>query len=333
MIQPQITKFLQNKKNLLAFSAGGDSTALFFLLLEQNIPFDIAIVDYNLRKQSKAEVTYAKELANKYKKECYVKNSPKIKNNFEANARKIRYDFFSHLIEQNGYETLLTAHHLGDRLEWFLMQFTKGAGAVELVGMRQIEQKDNYTLVRPLLGVTKEELVEYLKLHKIVYFEDETNSDLSYKRNYFRHKFAQPLLQEYAKGIAKSFEYLDKDVNILVEDIEINSFEDMAFFYTTSNKRAQIVALDRYFKKIGHLLTKNERFLLETKQEVIISRRYVVAFFDDFVCITPFVQNVTLPKEFKEECRVLKINQKQRAFFFLNKKSFEFYKTLNKKKV
>jgi len=333
MIQPQITKFLQNKKNLLAFSAGGDSTALFFLLLEHNIPFDIAIVDYNLREQSKAEVAYAKELAKKYQKECYVKNSPKIKNNFEANARKIRYDFFSHLIEQNGYETLLTAHHLGDRLEWFLMQFTKGAGSVELVGMKQIEQKESYTLVRPLLDLTKEELLEYLKLHKITFFEDETNQDQNYKRNYFRHNFAKPLLQEYAKGIAKSFEYLEKDVNLLVEDIEVHTFGDMAFFYTTSNKRAQIVALDRYFKKIGHLLTKNERTLLETKQEVVISRRYIVAFFEDFICITPFVQNITLSKEFKEECRVLKINPKQRAFFFLNKKSFEFYKNLNKKKV
>ena len=56
---------IQNQKNLLAFSAGVDSSALFFLLLEQNIPFDIAIVNYNLRVQSKDEVFYAKNLASK----------------------------------------------------------------------------------------------------------------------------------------------------------------------------------------------------------------------------------------------------------------------------
>ena len=59
---------LKNSKNLLAFSGGADSTALFFLLLEHEIPFDIAIVDYAMRDQSKEEVSYAQELALTYKK-------------------------------------------------------------------------------------------------------------------------------------------------------------------------------------------------------------------------------------------------------------------------
>ena len=63
---------LKNSKNLLAFSGGADSTALFFLLLENEIPFDIAIVDYALRAQSKEEVSYAQELALTYKKNCHL---------------------------------------------------------------------------------------------------------------------------------------------------------------------------------------------------------------------------------------------------------------------
>ena len=70
---------IRNQKNLLAFSAGVDSSALFFLLLEQSIPFDIAIVDYNLRVQSKNEVSYAKELALKYNKSIFIKDI-KLKN-------------------------------------------------------------------------------------------------------------------------------------------------------------------------------------------------------------------------------------------------------------
>ena len=54
---------INTKKNLLAFSAGVDSSALFFILLEKDIEFDIAIVDYNLRIQSKDEIQYAKQLA------------------------------------------------------------------------------------------------------------------------------------------------------------------------------------------------------------------------------------------------------------------------------
>ena len=63
---------IRNQKNLLAFSAGVDSSALFFLLLENNIPFDIAIVNYNLRAQSKEEISYAKELSHTYKKEIFI---------------------------------------------------------------------------------------------------------------------------------------------------------------------------------------------------------------------------------------------------------------------
>lgn len=83
-----------NQKNLLAFSAGVDSTALFFLLLKQNIPFDIAIVDYNLRIQSKDEISYAKELALKYNKKIFVKDV-KLENNSNFDE-KYKRNYFRH---------------------------------------------------------------------------------------------------------------------------------------------------------------------------------------------------------------------------------------------
>ena len=77
------TDILTNKKNLLAFSAGVDSTALFLLLIQNNISFDIAIVNYNLRDESKDEVDYAKELALKYNKQCFIKEVILDNSNFE----------------------------------------------------------------------------------------------------------------------------------------------------------------------------------------------------------------------------------------------------------
>ena len=62
-VKEQLTSIKnQTTNNLLAFSGGVDSSALFFILLENNIPFDICIVDYGLREQSKLEVEYAYEL-------------------------------------------------------------------------------------------------------------------------------------------------------------------------------------------------------------------------------------------------------------------------------
>lgn len=125
MLEPNSLNKLKGKKNLLAFSGGGDSTSLFFLLLRHNIKFDIAIVNYNQRAQSIKEVEYAQELARIHNLKCFVHSAPKIEKNFEAKAREIRYDFFEELIEKYNYENLLTAHHLADRFEWMLMQFCK----------------------------------------------------------------------------------------------------------------------------------------------------------------------------------------------------------------
>lgn len=85
---------ITNTKNILAFSAGVDSSALFFLLLNAKIPFDIVIVNYNVRDQSKDEVQYAKDLAKKYNKRIFIKNVVlQSSSNFEKTARDIRYSF------------------------------------------------------------------------------------------------------------------------------------------------------------------------------------------------------------------------------------------------
>ena len=107
---------LKQSKNLLAFSAGIDSTALFFLLHEANINFDIAIVNYNTRKNSLKELAYAKELAERYQKEIYFKETELEASHLEATARKIRYDFFEEIIEDKNYTVLLTAHQINDQL-------------------------------------------------------------------------------------------------------------------------------------------------------------------------------------------------------------------------
>ena len=172
MLKQSSLDTLKAKKNLLAFSAGVDSSALFFLLHEQKINFDIAIVNYNTREQSLEEVQYAHELAKKYNLTCHTLNAPQITANFEAKAREVRYAYFEEIITEHNYDTLLTAHHLGDRFEWMLMQFCKGAGCVELAGMKECEVRENYILLRPLLHVDKSELLTYLKsnAHKMKIF-------------------------------------------------------------------------------------------------------------------------------------------------------------------
>jgi len=314
----QSKEALKRNKNLLAFSAGGDSTALFFLLLENNISFDIAIVDYGLRMQSKEEVTYAKELAKRYKLKCFVHHAQTIESNFEANARKIRYDFFEALIQEHGYTALLTAHHLGDRFEWMLMQFCKGAGCAEITGMQSISKRSGYTLYRPLLQVDKSDLLAYLHKHNIKYFEDESNSDEKYKRNSFRKLHTMPLLAEYKEGIKRSFAYMDEDVESLIQTQELKHCNQLTYFHTSHSKRSDIYTIDKYLKSRGHIITAAERALLKEENTLVVGRKYVVAFYKAFVFIAPFVEAKNMKKRFKEQMRKLGVPPKLRGYLSLD---------------
>jgi len=318
MLKNSSLERLQGKKNLLAFSAGVDSTALFFILIQNRIVFDIAIVNYNTREQSKEELSYAKELASTYNLICHTLDASKIDKNFEARAREIRYNFFEELIRDNNYENLLTAHHLGDRFEWMLMQFCKGAGCAELAGMDQEQKRENYTLLRPLLHLDKQELFHFLNSNDIKYFEDKSNEDENIKRNSFRHNYSTPLLKKYLSGIKKSFEYLDEDRAALVEDTFVSSIGEFAYFKSSQNIRSDIFAIDKYLKSQFYILSANERELLKSEKTTVVGRKFIVNQADKFTFIAPFIKAISMSKEFKEKMRILKIEPKLRGYLFEN---------------
>ena len=331
MLDTSSLELLKGKKNLLAFSGGADSTALFFLLLKHNISFDIAIVNYNQRSQSIEEVEYAKELASRYNLKCHTLEAPDIKSNFESKAREIRYDFFQKLISLHRYKNLLTAHHLGDRFEWMLMQFCKGAGCAEIAGMQKVQHRDAYTLVRPLLHLDKKELYDYLNKENIRYFEDETNQDKEIKRNSFRHNYSAPLLDKYLSGIKKSFEYIDADRETLIPEVKIEKVNNLTYFKSLKDQRANIFIVDKILKSYEYMLSANERELLKSSDALVVGRKFLVSKNRDYIFISPYLRDgskTVMTHGFKEECRILKVEPKLRPFLFLNKEVFKKVKEL-----
>ena len=323
MLKNSSVQKLQDKKNLLAFSAGVDSTALFFILLQNNIHFDIAIVNYNIREQSQEELHYAQKLASIHNLKCHTLNANKIDKNFEAQAREIRYDFFKELINEYNYDNLITAHHLGDRFEWMLMQFCKGAGCAELSGMQEEQERDNYTLVRPLLHIDKQELLKFLNANNIKYFEDKSNEDEDIKRNSFRHNYSTPLLEKYLSGIKKSFEYLDEDRATLIQEIDLKKVGEFAYFKSSKNNRADIFTIDKYLKSQLYMLSANERKLLKDEKTLVVGRKFIINNEHGFIFIAPFVKTGKLSKEFKEKMRILKVEPKLRSYLSENKEALE----------
>ncbi|WP_295419400.1 tRNA lysidine(34) synthetase TilS [Sulfurovum sp.] len=309
------TNNLQSKKNLLAFSAGIDSSALFFLLLENNIKFDIAIVDYNIREQSKKELSHAKALAKEHKLFCHTIQAPRFDTHFESKARKFRYEFFESLIRTEGYDNLITAHQLNDQLEWLLMRLTKGAGLSELIGLEPVTQREHYTLLRPLLEYSKDELLAYLKKNNYPYFIDESNIDVKYERNLFRKQFSDPLIAKYKEGIKRSFDYLRKDKRSLEKDFEIIYAQKKLKIIKLHSLSATAKAADLTLKELGYLLSASQRQEIEKEQSLVIGGEWAVEIQDALLYIAPHV-TVDMPKKFKEECRIAKIPSKIRPYLF-----------------
>lgn len=306
---------LRDKNNLLAFSAGVDSSALFFLLLENGVDFDIAIVDYGKRASSSDEVAYAKELAKTHNKNCFSKTIHLEDKNFEHSAREVRYSFFEEIIKTKNYENLLTAHQLNDRLEWFLMQFTKGAGVVELLGFEFFEKRENYNLIRPLIDTPKQKLLDFLKKNSIRYFEDESNSDLKYRRNRFRLEFSNSLLKDYEKGIIKSFEYLKKDKNQLFQLHIIKQIDKLYILKNSNNDIENLRAIDKIIKKLGLIISTKQRSEILRQKEIVISGKIAVCINDKEIFISPYLKPI-MSKEFKQKARVLKIPPKIRGYIW-----------------
>ena len=308
---------IKNQKNLLAFSAGVDSVALFFLLLEQNISFDIAIVDYNLRAQSKDEISYAEELALKYNKSIFIQDiTLKNNSNFEKTARDIRYKFFEEIILEDSYEILITAHQLNDKLEWFLMQLSKGAGLVELIGFNEFEQKNNYKIYKPLLNITKDELENYLKMNNHKYFIDESNFDEKYKRNFFRHNFSNLFLQNFSSGVKKSFEYLQNDLNSLnIQNEPIKKIEELEIFLNQKDDNLNIRTIDLSLKKRGVLLSSAQRNEILKQKEITISHKINISILENYIWIAPNCSE-TIDKKSKEKYRTNKIPKNIRTYIF-----------------
>lgn len=306
---------LKSGQNLLAFSHGVDSTALFYLLDEAGVKFDLAIVDYNVRAQSKDEVASARRLALKFNKQIYIKSVRLGASNFEHEARAARYDFFAEICRERGYENLILAHQFDDKFEWFLMQLGRGAGLSELLGMQELEPREDYVIARPLLGARKCELERFLRERNLKYFTDETNLTERFKRGFIRAKFSEPFLNEYFGGVKKSFEFLAADALNLTPEIS----NPAPNIYLIKRGPSELRGVDQACKRLGLVLSSSQRNecarCLENGADCVLGGKVAVGAGENFILVTPYIK-AAMDKKFKEACRQLAVPPINRGFLF-----------------
>ncbi|EAH9777256.1 tRNA lysidine(34) synthetase TilS [Campylobacter coli] len=311
-IKDEILSFLKKGQNLLAFSYGSDSSALFHFLVQKKINFDLVMINYKTRKNSDLEEQKAKELALEFHKKIFIKIAPVIKGNFEKEARDFRYDFFEKICLEQGYDHLILAHHLNDQFEWFLMQLSRGAGLAEILGMQECEKRSNYTLLRPLLFMSKDEILSYLKENDIFYFQDESNENEKYFRNYIRKNFSNAFVSKFHQGLKRSFFYLDEDRKKLYDLESIKEIQGLMICPKNESLIAKAV------KMKGLLLSAAQRkeFL---KGDCVLGGKIALVYKNEQAIVFEYETCQKLPKEFKEACRIAKIPRLLRAYLYNHK--------------
>ncbi len=110
----------------------------------------------------------------------------------EAVARDARYQAMGALLGRG--DMLLTAQHQNDQAETLLLQLMRGSGPSGLAAMPELVALGEAWLVRPLLDITRAELLNYAQQHKLSWVEDGSNADLRFDRNYIRHQL-MPLIE------------------------------------------------------------------------------------------------------------------------------------------
>lgn len=235
MEMQKVIDFLENelylKENdviVLGNSYGPDSMALLNVLLnirkKTNIKIIIAHVNHNLRKESAKEKI---DLENFCLNNNLVFESMVIEqygdDNFHNEARNIRYNFFEDLVRKYNANYLFTAHHGDDLIETIIMRIARGSTLKGYSGFSKIIDMGTYKVVRPLIYVTKDEILEYNEKNNIQYAIDKSNFKDKYTRNRYRHvilpflKKEDPNVHEKFLKFSTTLEEYDRYINNEIE--------------------------------------------------------------------------------------------------------------------
>ncbi len=196
-------KLLQNgEKILFALSGGPDSIFALYFFKKFSKRFGITLAAAHLNhmlrgKQAEKDEEFCKrtcgDLGIEYYSEKYdvAGFARQNKISVEEAARKVRYDFLLRIAKNYRFDKIVTAHTMDDNAETVLMNLIKGTGLQGIAGIPV--QRDN--IIRPVLALTKDEIVSYLDNYNIEYRVDKSNKDLKYERNFIRHKIL-PLIKK-----------------------------------------------------------------------------------------------------------------------------------------
>lgn len=208
-----LTQFLKThcdhqRSLLLALSGGPDSMALLHALADYSRLFPVAIgvvhVDHRWREESEQEAINLRFMVETMGLTYHerVLNPALLSGNLENACRNERYRFFSELTQHYGYQAVITGHQSDDLAETVLKRLFEGSAFPFISGIREIVHINALPVWRPLLTVSKKQILEYVDINKLPTIDDRTNVDSHYLRARMRTEMIPALNENFGKQIA-----------------------------------------------------------------------------------------------------------------------------------
>jgi len=198
---------------LIGVSGGRDSVALLHWLVECGYnKLIVCHLNHRLRgRSSRADAIFVQKLAAKYDVGLALGAidvralAVRTKQSIETAARDARYKFFAQVARRRRCRTIFLGHHADDLVETFLINLFRGAGTGGLSAMRGVSVRkiDNVKLriVRPLLGISREQIDDYVRKHRLKFREDASNKNLAPLRNRIRHRIIPEIEKQLGRNV------------------------------------------------------------------------------------------------------------------------------------
>lgn len=262
-------------KVLLAISGGVDSMLLWSLVEASNIDYAIAHCNFQLRgEDSDGDEAFVKQRAARLDIDCQIKKfdtesyATINKVSTQMAARDLRYAWFETLCDQHGYSKIFLAHHANDDVETLMLNMARGTSIKGLTGMDAIGGR----LVRPLLEITKDEILDFARSNGISWREDSSNAEVYYKRNFVRKEIIPAFeslnpdfLHTMKRNIAKNKEVAKLIANLIAQlKSDIVSFDETGFSIKKSdliNRDIGAYVLSELLKEFGFNYTQADEMI------------------------------------------------------------------------
>ena len=196
----------------VATSGGADSVCLLHVLGELSDRYRIALsvvhLDHGLRgEESRADAAFVSDLAARLGLSFHLRtlDLSSAGGNLEQEARRARLALFAELIAAGEVDRVATGHTRSDQAETVLFRFLRGSGGAGLSGIRPVTAEG---LVRPLIAIDRDQVVEYLTARGIPWHEDSSNRSPDFARNRIRQDLLPQLAREWNPAIAETLAHM-----------------------------------------------------------------------------------------------------------------------------